>query len=301
VVGSVHIGISGWRYAGWRGIFYPPKLAQRNELSFAARNFNSIEINGTHYSLQRPEYFARWAAETPDDFVFSVKGSRFITHMKKLQNVEEALGNFFAQGVLCLGMKLGPVLWQFPPRFVFDPAKLESFFKLLPRTMKEASQIARTHTPRFRDRAYTKVERGTAKRVLRHCIEIRHESFAVPEFIQLLRKHNIGLVVADTVEWPLLMDVTTDFVYCRLHGAEQLYASEYGDAALDLWADRVAAWAAGEGLSTDRFASKEPCKKLPARDVYIYFDNDMKVRAPFDAKKLRERVERRLTTAGTLV
>ena len=292
--GHVRIGISGWRYPGWRGVFYPPKLPQRSELAFAARKFNSIEINGTHYSLQRPDYFAQWAAETPDDFVFAVKGSRFITHMKKLQNVEEALANFFAQGVLRLGKKLGPVLWQLPPQVVFAPAKLEAFFKLLPRTMKEAAGIASAHGPKLHGRAYTTEKRGASKLAIRHCMEIRHESFAVPEFIQLLRKHRIGLVVADTVEWPLLMDVTADFVYCRLHGSEQLYASGYDDVALDLWADRVAAWASGGNVPHGRFASAERSKKVPTRDVYVYFDNDMKVRAPFDASGLRERAQRRL-------
>jgi uncharacterized protein YecE (DUF72 family) len=294
VAGKTRIGISGWRYAGWRSVFYPPKLPQRSELAFAAKNFNSIEINGTHYSLQRPEYFAQWAAETPDDFVFAVKGSRFITHMKKLRDVEDALANFFAQGVLCLGKKLGPVLWQFSPRFVFDPVKLETFFKMLPRTMKEAAQIAGAHGPKLHGRSHATVERGTAKQEIRHCVEIRHESFAVPEFIQLLRQHSIGSVVADTVEWPLLMDVTTDFVYCRLHGSEQLYSSGYDDSALDLWADRVAAWTRGGDAPNGRFACGERCRKIPARDVYVYFDNDMKVRAPFDAKNLRERVQRRL-------
>lgn len=294
MIGDVRIGISGWRYPAWRGLFYPPKLPQRSELSFAAGTFNSIEINGTHYSLQRPEYFAQWASETPDDFVFAVKGSRFITHMKKLRGVETALGNFFAQGILRLGKKLGPVLWQLPPRFVFDPERLEAFFSLLPRTVKEAALVARTHDPKFRDRVWTKAERGTAKQTVRHCIEIRHESFAVPAFIQLLRKHKIGLVVADTVEWPLLMDVTADFIYCRLHGAEQLYASQYEDAALDVWADRVASWAKRKDCQSGRFASGDRCRKLPARDVYVYFDNDMKVHAPFDANKLRKLVEQHL-------
>jgi uncharacterized protein YecE (DUF72 family) len=300
VAGEVRIGISGWRYAGWRGVFYPPKLPQRSELAFAAKNFNSIEINGTHYSLQRHEYFAQWAEETPDDFVFAVKGSRFITHMKKLRDVEDALANFFAQGILRLGKKLGPVLWQFPPRFVFDPVKLESFFKMLPRTMKQAAQLAGAHGPKLHGRAHTTVERGTAKQEIRHCVEIRHESFGVPEFIQLLRRYNIGSVVADTVEWPLLMDVTTDFVYCRLHGSEQLYASGYDDAALDVWADRVVAWAGGDDAPSGRFACGEQCIKIPARDVYLYFDNDMKVRAPFDAKSLRERVQRRLELQPTV-
>jgi uncharacterized protein YecE (DUF72 family) len=162
-------------------------------------------------------------------------------------------------------------------------------------TMKEAARIAGAHDPRLHGRAYTKIERGVTKQIVRNCIEIRHESFAVPEFIQLLREHGIGLVVADTVEWPLLMDVTADFVYCRLHGAEQLYASGYSDDALDLWADRVTAWTRGEDSPNGRFVSAR-YENIPARDVYVYFDNDMKVRAPFDAKNLRDRVERRLAT-----
>ena len=291
--GDIRIGISGWSYAGWRGVFYPPKMPQRNELAFAAKSFNSIEINGTHYSLQRPEYFARWASETPDDFVFAVKGSRFITHMKKLREVEGALANFFAQGLLRLGKKLGPVLWQFPPRFTFDSVKFASFFKMLPRTMNEASEIAKAHGIKLRGRAYTSVEPGLGMRQVRHCVEIRHESLAVPEFVQLLRQHDIGLVIADTVEWPLLMDVTADFVYCRLHGSEQLYASGYDDVALDQWADRVAAWARGDNALDGRFACKERCGKAPGRDVYVYFDNDMKVHAPFDAMGLHERVRQR--------
>jgi uncharacterized protein YecE (DUF72 family) len=165
---------------------------------------------------------------------------------------------------------------------------------MLPRTMKQAAQLAGAHGPKLHGRARTTAERGTATQEIRHCVEIRHESFAVPEFIQLLRRHSIGSVVADTVEWPLLMDVTTDFVYCRLHGSEQLYASGYDDAALDLWADRVDAWARGGDAPSGRFACGERCTKIPTRDVYIYFDNDMKVRAPFDAKSLRERVQRRL-------
>ena len=291
---GVRIGISGWRYPGWRGTFYPQGLPQRCELEFAAKNFNSIEINGTHYSLQRPEYFDRWAGETPDNFVFAIKGSRFITHMKKLRDIEEAMANFFAQGILRLGTKLGPVLWQFAPQFNFDASNMEAFFALLPRTMEEAAHVAEAHGSRLRGRAYTKVEHRILRRPIRHCVEIRSESFAVPNFIQQLRKDNVGLVIADTVEWPLLMDLTADFVYCRLHGSEKLYASGYGDTELDSWAERVAMWATGEELRNGRFASKSACKKHTTRDVYVYFDNDMKVRAPFDATALAARVSKRL-------
>ena len=230
-IGAVRIGISGWRYAGWRGVFYPPKLAQRRELEFAATRFPSVEINGTFYSLQRPSSFRQWSAATPEDFVFSIKGPRLITHMYKLRNVEPALANFFASGLLELGIKLGPILWQFPPQMRFTPEKPEperfaSFFPLLPRTHGAAASLARLHGPRLEGRAATELHSAVSPDTpIRHCIEIRDESFATPAFIDLLRHHNIGLVPADTVAWPLLFDLTSDFVYCRLHGSEQLYAS----------------------------------------------------------------------------
>jgi uncharacterized protein YecE (DUF72 family) len=293
--GDVRIGISGWRYKGWRGRFYPPKLPQRSELDFAAKTFPSIEINGTHYSLQRPSSFEQWRDETPENFVFSVKGSRFITHMKKLRNVDEALANFFAQGLLALGPKLGPVLWQFAPQFVFNEALLAEFFDKLPRNTGDAAALASEHSPRLNGRAFTEVLK---KQPVRHCIEIRHSSFVCPEFIALLRRHDIGLVVADTVEWPLLFDLTSDFVYCRLHGSEQLYASGYGDAALDTWAERVARWARGceaedepqDSKLHGRHASTEAPRKRVTRDVFVYFDNDAKVHAPYDAQGLQKRV-----------
>lgn len=285
--GEVRIGISGWRYAGWRGVFYPQKLAERRELEFASREFSTIEINGSFYSLQRPESFARWKDETPKDFVFSLKGSRYITHMRRLRGIEKPLANFFAQGLLQLDEKLGPVLWQFPPNFQYERSRFEEFFRLLPRSTRQAAKLARRHDERMDERSFT---RTGEDRPLRHCIEIRHESFAVPDFVDLLREHDIGLVIADTVKWPLLMDVTSDFVYCRLHGSEQLYASGYTDAALKKWAVRVAAWARGGDSPDGRFAHAERSGSSTLRDVYVYFDNDMKVRAPFDAKALRERV-----------
>ena len=229
LIGDTRIGISGWNYAGWRGVFYPPKLAHKRELAYAARAFRTIEINGTHYSLQRPEDFARWAEETPDDFVFAVKGSRYITHMKRLREPEAGLANFFAQGLLRLGAKLGPILWQFPPNFSFDRARIEPFLALLPRDSEAALTLARRHDDRVAGRACLKIDK---KRRLRHAMEIRHESFVTPDFIALLRKYSVALVSADTVDWPLLMDVTSDFIYCRLHGSEQLYASGYDAPAI---------------------------------------------------------------------
>jgi len=288
-MGEIRIGISGWRYKGWRGSFYPASLPQRAELEYAARHFSSIEINGSFYSLQRPEHFQRWYAETPPGFVFAVKGSRYITHMLRLLRIETALANFFAQGVLRLNEKLGPILWQFPPQVKFDPVRFDAFFSLLPRTHREAADLARLHDHRLDGRDWLEVPKN---RPLRHAIEIRHESFVCEEFIALMRKHKIALVVADTVDWPLLMDVTADFVYCRLHGSEQLYASGYEAPAIRQWANRLSIWANGSEVNYGRRASARHAPRRSSRDVYLYFDNDAKVRAPFDAEQLIHAVDR---------
>jgi uncharacterized protein YecE (DUF72 family) len=289
--GNIYIGISGWRYKGWRGAFYPEKLPHRLELEFASQRFNTIELNGSFYSLQRPRSFNQWREQTPQHFVFSIKGSRYITHMLRLRNIEGALANFFAQGLLVFGPKLGPILWQLPPNFNFEPERLEDFFALLPRTLKQAADLARNHDERLKDRSWFDVSQDAT---LRHAIEIRHESFVNEKFIRLLRRYGIGLVVADTVEWPLLMDVTSNFVYCRLHGSEELYASGYEAKALDIWANRVVAWAQGGEVDNGRKASTRNAPRRKRRDVFVYFDNDMKVRAPFDAEQLSQRVTRLL-------
>jgi uncharacterized protein YecE (DUF72 family) len=289
--GNIYIGISGWRYTGWRGVFYPEKLPHRRELEFASRRFNTIELNGSFYSLQRPQSFAQWHEQTPQDFVFSIKGSRYITHMLRLRNIEGALANFFAQGFLVFGAKLGPILWQLPPNFNFEPERLEHFFALLPKTRKQAAHLARNHDERLKNRSWFDVSQDAT---LRHAIEIRHESFVDEKFIRLLRRYDIGLVVADTVEWPLLMDVTSNFVYCRLHGSEELYASGYEAEALDIWANRVVAWAQGGEVENGRKASTRNATKRKRLDVFVYFDNDSKVRAPFDAEQLSARVTRLL-------
>lgn len=286
---DIRIGISGWRYKGWRGTFYPDDQVQSKELEFASRRFNTIELNGSFYSLQRPDSFRRWYEETPDDFRFAVKGSRYVTHMRRLREIETPLANFFAQGILRLGNKLGPILWQFPPNFTFDQKRFEDFLGLLPKTYTEAAGLARKHDKRLDRRSWLEV---TEKRKLRHAVEIRNESFVNEDFIRLLRRYGIALVVADTVEWPLLMDVTADFVYCRLHGSEQLYASGYTPKALHKWAQRVAAWSRGEEVEDGRKASSKPAAKRKHRDVFVYFDNDAKVRAPFDAENLRKEVEK---------
>jgi len=285
--GNIRIGISGWRYEGWRGEFYPPGLAQRRELEYASERLNSIELNGTFYSFQRPESFQRWYEETPKGFVFSVKASRFLTHIRRLQQVEIPLANFFAQGLLALKDKLGPILWQFPPNFRWDHERFDPFFSMLPRTHKEAAILAGQHDERVEGRSWFDVRQD---RPLRHAIEIRNDSFVREEYIALLRKHNIASVVADTVEWPLLMDLTSSFVYCRLHGSEQLYASGYGQDAIETWASRVIRWARGGEVQDGRKASSRTAPARKTRDVYVYFDNDAKVRAPFDAMALQKRV-----------
>ena len=202
---QVRIGVSGWTYAPWRGRFYPKGLPHNRELAHASSVFTSIEINGTFYSMQRPDTFAGWAEATPEDFVFAVKGPRFLTHMKRLNEPVAPLANFIASGVLRLGPKLGPILWQLPPSFRFDRAKLDAFFALLPRDTEAAAACGRRHDHRLKARAWL---RPDARRPMRHALEIRHESFRDPAFIELLRKHDIALVCADTVEWPLLMDLT---------------------------------------------------------------------------------------------
>ncbi len=298
LLGEIRIGISGWRYKGWRGVFYPPKLQQRRELEFASQTFNTIEINGTFYSLQHHTSFQNWARETPEDFVFSIKGSRFITHMKKLRGIDQAFFNLLASGFLALGPKLGPILWQFPPQMRFDPGRFANFFRLLPRTTGQAATLAKRCDDRMIPRS---VLEAPVNIPLRHVVEIRHESFAAPEFIDLLREHDIGLVVADTPDWPLLLDATSSLVYLRLHGSEQLYCSNYTDQALDLWAERIVTWARGDtppDLAPARRIHPTLAPTQP-RDVFVYFDNDAKVHAPFDAQNLRTRVDKLLANPTT--
>jgi len=286
--GDVRIGISGWRYAPWRGVFYPRGLPQRSELAFASRMLPTIEINGSFYSLQRPASYAAWHAETPPGFVFAVKGSRYITHMLKLRGVDAALANFFASGVLRLDEKLGPILWQFPPQLGFDHERFDAFFAALPRDTAAALALAKRHDERVAERAWLAIDRN---RPLRHAVEVRHPSFDDAAFVALLRRHRIALVVADTAgRWPLLEDLSADFVYVRLHGDEELYASGYGDAALDRWAARIAAWRRGGQVECARLASSRPPPRRARRDVYVYFDNDVKVHAPYDAAHLAARL-----------
>jgi uncharacterized protein YecE (DUF72 family) len=270
--GTIRVGISGWRYAEWRGDFYPKGLPQRCELEYAAEQLTSIEINGSFYSLQRPSSYRKWREETPGDFVFAVKGGRFITHLKRLQGIEAPLANFFASGVLALGPKLGPVLWQLPESLTFDAEVLDAFLARLPRTTQAAADLAAGHDDRISgDRVHTTTEE---ERPLRHALEFRSRTFVQEAAYAVLRRHEVACVVADTAgRWPFVIELTSpDLVYVRLHGDKELYASGYSPDALDTWAERCHGWA-DEG-----------------RDVVVYFDNDIKGFAPHDALALIERL-----------
>jgi uncharacterized protein YecE (DUF72 family) len=276
------VGISGWRYAPWRGAFYPKGLPQRLELAFASRALPSIEINGSFYSLQRPSSYAQWARETPPDFVFSVKGSRYITHMLRLKEPERAMARFFGSGLLSLGPKLGPILWQFPPNLKFDEERFRTFLELLPEDTRKAADLARR-----RGELQPGGEPAGPPARIRYAVEIRHDSFRDPAFVRLLRDRRAALVVADTAgKWPYLEEPTADFMYLRLHGDVELYASGYSDEALDRWADRIRAWSRGGEPKDARRITDEPAPRRSGRDVFCYFDNDAKVKAPGDARSL---------------
>jgi uncharacterized protein YecE (DUF72 family) len=247
-------------------VWYPEGLPQRRELEFCGRHFPTVELNGSFYSLQRPAYYEQWYRETPPGLVFAVKGSRYITHMLRLARIEKPLANFFASGILALADKLGPFLWQFPPRFIYRRDRLARFFELLPHTTEAALRLARRRDARMHGRSRLAIDEN---RRLRHAVEIRHPSFMNDDFVSLLKEHDVGLVVADTAgKWPKMFHVTSDFVYVRLHGDVKIYTSGYTGRALASWARRIRAWAKG------------------GRDVYVYFDNDVKVKAPFDALNL---------------
>ncbi len=263
---QTRVGISGWTYPPWRGDFYPSKLPHNRELAYAASKLNSIEINGSFYALQLPTSYHRWRSETPDDFMFSLKGARFITHMKRLTDSEHTLPNFFASGVLSLQDKLGPVLWQLPPNFSYDRPRIEAFLQLLPRSTGEAAYLARKHDERLAGRAWT----GTAADLpMRHALEVRHASFVNDDFLDLLRQYCVAAVIADTAgKWPQFDTATADFVYLRLHGASELYVSGYTEDELIRWAAKIR-----------RFQQQ-------GLDAFVYFDNDVKVRSPYDAMRL---------------
>ena len=271
MAGDIRIGVSGWRYASWRGDFYPAGLPQRRELEHIGSTMNAVELNGSFYSLQRPTTYRRLVEQTPEDFVVAVKGGRYLTHLKRLVGVEAALANFLASGVLALGPKLGPLLWQLPPNLPFEPDRLGPFLDLLPRTTTAALELARGHDDKLaEDRVVLEVD---ADRPVRHVLEFRHESFCDEAAMTFVAEHDVGLVVSDSPQkWPYTERVTSDLVYVRLHGHTELYASGYTDGELDAWADKVRGWA-GDGL-----------------DVHVYFDNDARGRAPHDAVALLGRL-----------
>jgi uncharacterized protein YecE (DUF72 family) len=282
---TTRIGISGWRYEPWRGTFYPKDLPQRAELEYASARLPVIEINGSFYSLQRPQSYASWYADTPADFMFSIKGPRYITHIRRLRDVETPVANFLASGLFNLKEKLGPILWQFAPNFKYDAEQFEAFLKLLPHDTQSAAAVAGKHDDWMKNRCQLKVD---ANRPMRHAIEIRHESFLDASFVDLLRKYEVALVIAETARtWPMTQDITADFVYMRLHGDKELYKSGYSDKSLDGWAKRISAWQKGaEPADAQKISSKKPPTTAP-RDVFCFFDNtDVKLRAPFDAQTL---------------
>lgn len=284
----IRIGISGWRYAPWRKVFYPEDIKQSQELHFASRALPTIEINGTFYGQQRPASFANWYADTPENFVFSIKAPRYVTHILRLKDVETPIANFLASGLFHLKEKLGPILWQFPPSFRFDAERFESFLELLPHDTRDALKLAQRRDSRLSGRDYLEID---SDRPIHHAVEIRNESFVDPAFIQLLRRYRVAFVIADTAgKWPYYEDVTSDFIYIRLHGAEELYASGYTDEALDRWAMRIKRWSQGSQPDDAQLIADLKPHARKSRDVYCYFDNDVKVKAPFDARKLLRRL-----------
>jgi len=269
-VPSVRVGLSGWQYRHWHGRFYPDGNRRADELAYAAGLFSTLELNGTFYGLQRPASFLRWRDTVPEGFTFAVKGSRYVTHLKRLREPRAALANFVASGLLALGDRLGPVLWQLPERATFDAEVLATFLDTLPRTTAEAARLAAHHDDRLRAEAWT--ESG-GDRALRHALEPRHASFEAPEALRMLRDHDVALVLSDGAgRWPLLDHPTAGLAYLRLHGPTSLYSSRYDDARLDGWAEWVRRRAdAGQ-------------------DVVVYFDNDGHAHAPRDARRLVERL-----------
>jgi uncharacterized protein YecE (DUF72 family) len=268
---TYRIGVSGWSYASWRGDFYPKGLVQRRELEHVASRLTAVEVNGTFYSLQRPTTFARWTEQTTADFSFALKGSRYVTHLLKLVNVETALANFFASGVLLLGEQLGPIVWQLPATFAYDPDVIGRFLQLLPRTTQEAAVLAARHDERLGpDRAVVETRVDVP---VRHALEVRHPSFTHADYAAQLRDLDVAGVWTDAPKpWPVLDLPSSTIAYARLHGHTRLYASRYSDRSLDAWATWCRHWH-DEG-----------------RDVHVYFDNDSEGHAPHDAERLLRRL-----------
>lgn len=286
--GSIRIGVSGWTYASWRGEFYPEDLPRRRELEYASRQFDTIEINGSFYSLLKPETYRGWYDATPAGFRFAVKGSRFITHNKKLGDVETPLANFLASGVLALEEKLGPILWQLPEQFTFDADRVRAFLELLPHDTEVAARLAERHDDRVEGRSWTG---SPGRHRLRHALEVRHASFLCPELVRIARRTGTAVVFSHAADWLYTEELTAGFVYLRLHGGEVTYASRYRDEELDRWAERIRLWATGrEPKNAARITDRKPPRRK-TRDVYVYFDNDQDANAPADAARLARRLD----------
>ena len=264
----IYVGIGGWNYEPWRGVFYPEGLAQAKELSYAARRLTSIEINSTFYGSQKPESFRKWASAVPDGFKFSVKGPRFATNRSVLAEAGDSIKRFVNSGVLELRDRLGPLFWQFAPTKKFDAVDFGKFLELLPTKADGAS--------------------------LRHVVEVRHPSFRTPEFIALLRQFGIPVVFTDHATYPSLADVTGDFVYARLQQGQDAIPTAYPAKELDAWARRLQTWAQGEEPGDlPRVAPAQAPKKPAPRDVFAYVIHEGKIRAPAAAMALIERLNKK--------
>lgn len=283
-MGKIRIGISGWNYSEWKGAFYPKGLSDDDRLAHAAHTFGTLEVNGTFYSLTSPATCRRWHDAVAASFVFAVKGSRFITHTKRLKEARSALANFFASGILELGAKLGPILWQLPPNMKYEEERLDRFLSILPHETSDAVTLAHDHDERVEDVSYGN---GDNHRV-RHALEFRHESFLRPETAAIAARHGIALCFSHSREWPYVEEITAGFTYLRLHGPGELYASPYQDEDLEWWAERIHAWNhGGQPEDPKRISGRRPPARKE-RDVYVYFDNTARAHAPSDAIRLRE-------------
>lgn len=262
---SIRVGIGGWTYEPWRGPFYPDGLVQKRELEYASQHLTSIEVNGTYYGPQKPATFAKWHDEAADDFVFALKAPRFATNRKVLAEAGKSVEQFLTGGLLELKDKLGPINWQFMPTKKFDPVDFEAFLKLLPKTVEG--------------------------RTMRHVVEVRHESFGHPEFIDLLRAYDTAVVITDRQDFPQIADLTASFVYLRLMNSTENEEKGYPEADLDLWAKRAKEWAGGGDPADLRHAHEKPMAKAGKRDVFLYFISGFKVRNPAAAMTFIEKLK----------
>lgn len=282
-MGRIRIGLSGWSYEEWRADFYPEGLAHSKELAYAAARFDSLEINSTFYGLTTPRACRSWYEAAPARFEYAVKASRYITHNKKLVDCESAVANFLASGILELDDKLGPILWQLPPTLRFDRDAVERFLQLLPTDTEAAAALAHHHDDRVKSTSFG----SGARHRIRHVLELRHQSFFVPEMVTLAHRHGVALAFSHAADFPYAEQVTAGFVYVRLHGPGEIYASRYDDDRMHRWADRARTWHEGHEPSDAIHISDRQPPGRRERDVYIYFDNDVHCYAPRQAQELR--------------